>query len=113
MTMSQTLLLADDSLTIQRVIELTFADEDIGVVAQEVNEVVPEVVTERDDGYLAVKYEKMIPLLIEAMKEQQDQIDDLKKQIEEFKQEGFWKCMDTKRDKDNLEKILKNKKVKF
>ena len=31
--MSQTLLLADDSLTIQRVIELTFADEDIGVVA--------------------------------------------------------------------------------
>ena len=33
MTMSQTLLLADDSLTIQRVIELTFADEDIGVVA--------------------------------------------------------------------------------
>ena len=55
------------------------------MVAQEVNEVVPEVVTERDDGYLAVKYEKMIPLLIEAMKEQQDQIDDLKKQIEELR----------------------------
>ena len=31
--MPQTLLLADDSVTIQRVIELTFADEDIDVVA--------------------------------------------------------------------------------
>ena len=30
-----------------------------------------------------------------------------------FKHKGFWQCMDTKRDKDNLEKILKNKKVKF
>jgi CheY-like chemotaxis protein len=31
--MSHTLLLADDSVTIQRVIELTFADEDIQVIA--------------------------------------------------------------------------------
>ena len=31
--MSHTLLLADDSVTIQRVIELTFADEDIRVIA--------------------------------------------------------------------------------
>ncbi|SVE44605.1 uncharacterized protein METZ01_LOCUS497459, partial [marine metagenome] len=63
----------------------SYIGEDVGVVAQEVNEVLPEVVTERDDGYLAVKYEKMIPLLIEAMKEQQDQIDDLKQQIEELR----------------------------
>ena len=63
----------------------SYIGEDVGVVAQEVNEVVPEVVTERDDGYLAVKYEKMIPLLIEAMKEQQDQIDELTRQVKELR----------------------------
>ena len=36
-----------------------------------------------------------------------------KKQLAAFKHEGFWQCMDTKRDKDNLEKILKRKKIKF
>tara|TARA_B100000700_G_C15010197_1_gene840501 strand:- start:1398 stop:2090 length:693 start_codon:yes stop_codon:yes gene_type:complete len=36
-----------------------------------------------------------------------------KKQLAGYKHKGFWQCMDTKRDKDNLEKILKSKKVKF
>ena len=36
-----------------------------------------------------------------------------KKQLVAFKHEGFWQCMDTKRDKDNLNKILKRKKIKF
>ena len=36
-----------------------------------------------------------------------------KKQLAAFKYEGFWQCMDTKRDKDNLDKILKSKKIKF
>ena len=30
-----------------------------------------------------------------------------KKQLVAFKHKGFWQCMDTKRDKDNLEEILK------
>lgn len=42
---------------------------DVGVIAQEIEKVVPEAVTTRDDGYKAVKYEKIIPLLIEAIKE--------------------------------------------
>jgi len=33
-----------------------------------------------------------------------------KKQLNAYKHNGFWQCMDTKRDKDNLEKIFKNKK---
>tara|TARA_B100001057_G_scaffold492224_2_gene584176 strand:+ start:19982 stop:20677 length:696 start_codon:yes stop_codon:yes gene_type:complete len=36
-----------------------------------------------------------------------------KNQLYAFKHKGFWQCMDTKRDKDNLEVLLKNKKVKF
>ena len=36
-----------------------------------------------------------------------------KKQLAAFKHEGFWQCMDTKRDKDRLDKILKSKKIKF
>ena len=35
-----------------------------------------------------------------------------KKQLAAFRHEGFWQCMDTKRDKDNLDKILKSKKIK-
>ena len=47
---------------------------DVGVIAQEIEEVLPEVVTTRDNGYKAVRYEKIIPLLIECIKEQQKQI---------------------------------------
>lgn len=51
---------------------------DVGVIAQEIEEVLPEVVTTRNNGYKAVKYEKIVPLLIEAIKEQQKQIEELK-----------------------------------
>lgn len=52
---------------------------DIGVIAQEVEEVLPEIVTTREKtGYKAVKYDKLTALLIEAVKEQQTQIDELK-----------------------------------
>ena len=36
-----------------------------------------------------------------------------KKQLAAYKHEGFWQCMDTKRDKDRLGKILKSGKIKF
>jgi len=51
---------------------------DIGVIAQEVEKVAPEIVTTRDNGYMAVKYEKIVPLLIEAIKELSEEIDKLK-----------------------------------
>lgn len=53
-------------------------NDDIGVVAQEVEKVFPEIVDTRDNGYKAVKYEKMVAVLIEAVKDQQKQIDELK-----------------------------------
>jgi hypothetical protein len=54
---------------------------DVGVIAQEIEEVLPEVVHTRDNGYKAVKYEKIVPLLIEAIKEQQEQINKLEEKL--------------------------------
>ena len=51
---------------------------DVGVIAQEIEKVLPEVVETRDNGYKAVKYDKIVPLLIESIK-------DLKAEIEELK----------------------------
>ena len=51
---------------------------DIGVIAQEVEKILPDVVTTRDNGYKAVKYEKIVPLLIEAIKELTNEINELK-----------------------------------
>ena len=51
---------------------------DVGVIAQEIEKVLPEVVTTRDNGYKAVKYEKIIPLLVEAIKELQAEVQELK-----------------------------------
>jgi hypothetical protein len=41
------------------------------------------LVTTRDNGYKAVKYDKIVALLIEAIKEQQGEIDELKRKINE------------------------------
>jgi hypothetical protein len=60
----------------------SYKGDDIGVIAQEVEEVLPEIVTTRDNGYKAVKYEKMVALLIEAIKEQQVEINELKAKID-------------------------------
>lgn len=54
---------------------------DIGVIAQEIEAILPEVVTTRDSGYKAVKYEKIVPLLIQAIKEQQKEINELRETI--------------------------------
>jgi hypothetical protein len=50
---------------------------DVGVIAQEIEKVLPQVVINRDNGYKAVDYEKIVPLLIEAIKELSDKIDRL------------------------------------
>jgi hypothetical protein len=62
----------------------TYQGRDIGLIAQQVQEVAPEIVTKREDGYLAVKYEKVIPLLIGATQEQDAQLKELERQIKEL-----------------------------
>ena len=54
-----------------------------GVIAQEVEKVLPEVVATNDEGIKSVAYGNMVGLLIEAIKEQQQQIDELKRKLEE------------------------------
>lgn len=54
---------------------------DVGVIAQQIEKVLPELVTDRENGYKAVRYEKIVALLIEAVKEQQLQIDELKSKL--------------------------------
>lgn len=49
-----------------------------GVIAQEINEVLPEIVNKGNDGILGVEYGNISALLIEAIKEQQAQINELK-----------------------------------
>jgi hypothetical protein len=46
-----------------------FKGNDVGVIAQEIQKILPEAVIERDNGYLGVNYEKIIPLLIQSIKE--------------------------------------------
>lgn len=59
------------------------AGEQIGLVAQEVKEIVPQAVVAQKDGYLAVDYARLVPLLIEAIKEQQRRIESLEQRLEQ------------------------------
>ena len=52
---------------------------DVGVVAQDVEKVLPEVVGTRPDGVKAVKYDRLCALLIECVKDLQTQVNDIKK----------------------------------
>jgi hypothetical protein len=52
---------------------------DVGVIAQDVEKVLPEVVGTRPNGVKAVKYDRLCALLIECVKDLQLQVNDLKK----------------------------------
>lgn len=54
----------------------------IGVIAQEVEKILPELVEMRPDGYKGVHYDNVVGLLIEAIKEQQKEINELKEKID-------------------------------
>jgi hypothetical protein len=66
---------------------------DIGLIAQEIEKVIPEVVREKEmplmdnsgKKYKTIDYDKITAVLIEAVKEQQEQIDELKRQVKELR----------------------------
>jgi uncharacterized coiled-coil protein SlyX len=55
---------------------------DVGVIAQEIEEVLPELVQTRENGYKAVKYDKLVSLLIEGIKDLSAEVDELKRKID-------------------------------
>ena len=88
-----------DKIKNLRGVEFTWNDggregqRDIGIIAQEIEKVIPEVVREKEmplmdksgKKYKTIDYDKITAVLIEAVKEQQEQIDELKKQVKELK----------------------------
>jgi len=60
-----------------------FEGNDIGFIAQEVKEVLPEVVGEMNGGYYGVKYEKLTPILVEAIKELSKKVDILEQKLKD------------------------------
>jgi hypothetical protein len=57
---------------------MTGIKDDIGFIAQEVKEILPELVRENENGLLSLRDKSITALLVEAIKEQQKQIDELK-----------------------------------
>jgi lipopolysaccharide export system protein LptA len=57
-------------------------EEKIGVIAQEIEKVLPQVVQEDNEGMKSVAYGNIVGVLIEAIKEQQKQIDKLKARLD-------------------------------
>lgn len=62
----------------------TYSGRDVGLIAQQVQEIAPEIVKKRKDGFLGVKYEKIIPLIVGAIKEQEDELESLEAQLDEI-----------------------------
>ena len=54
----------------------------IGLLAQEVQKVFPELVSEDNNGMLAVNYQALVPVLINALKEQENNYNELEKSLE-------------------------------
>jgi len=66
--------------------ELAFGDgRQVGFVAQEIAQVLPEVVSKDNKGIYSVAYGSVVPVLVEALKEQQRTIESQQKQIDEIK----------------------------
>ena len=56
-----------------------YEGHDIGVIAQEIEKIAPSLVTDRDNGFKAVKYEKLTAILIQAVKELAAKVEELEK----------------------------------
>ena len=61
--------------------EIFKGQHDVGVIAQEIEKVLPEIVETRESGYKAVKYEKIVALLIESNKELLSRVEELESKL--------------------------------
>ncbi len=63
-------------------------EREYGFIAQEVREILPDLVIEDEEGYLAINYTGVIPLLVEAYKNLQTQVEYLENRISDCCQES-------------------------
>jgi hypothetical protein len=61
----------------------------IGFIAQDIEKIVPEVVTTDSDGYKGIDYSRLSPILVEAIKEQQAMIKEIQLKIAELESKVF------------------------
>ena len=78
-TLSKLLLIDGKSYTMKK-----NGKQKIGVLAQDIQKVFPELVTTDEKDMLAVNYQGLVPVLINALKEQQSEIDELKEMYKEL-----------------------------
>jgi hypothetical protein len=78
---------------------------DIGLIAEEVGKIIPEVVVYEENGQdaTAVDYAKLVPVLVEAVKEQQQLLEDKDAQIAALKQEKDTEIATLQEDNHKLE----------
>ncbi|MEP2853000.1 tail fiber domain-containing protein, partial [Ekhidna sp.] len=78
-----------------------------GVIAQELKKVFPELVSKGKEGYYRVNYEQLIPVLVAAMQEQQEQINSLNKKVTSQESKLSELESDNKEMKSDLDLIKK------
>jgi len=82
------------------------SDRQVGFIAQEVELALPEVVITDNRGYKSVAYTSVIPILVEAVKQQQAQILAQRKKFEHFEQEADRRLTSLQAQIDELKKSL-------
>jgi hypothetical protein len=65
-------------------IDKTQNSPQFGFIAQELQEIFPDMVAKQENGVLGIRYTELIPVLVQAIKEQQEEIDTLNKRITEL-----------------------------
>lgn len=55
--------------------------KELGFIAQQVKDIVPNVVFQERDGYYGMSYEKLVPLLVQGIKDMKTQLDEIKERL--------------------------------
>jgi hypothetical protein len=80
-------------------------DEQIGLIAQEVEEVLPQVVHTDKDGYKSISYDQLTAVLIEATRKQQETIENLASAVRDLKKSDDYKSEVITRQERQIEEL--------
>ncbi|TVR80503.1 MAG: hypothetical protein EA412_04635 [Chitinophagaceae bacterium] len=85
--------------------ELAESGSKIGLIAQEVEKIIPEVVDTDNEGYKSIQYSVLVALLIEAIKEQQNDYNALRNDVDKIFAEIEKINSNQKHTKENQDKV--------